>query len=107
MDYIPIQASSVPCERAFSSSAETDTSRRNRITPLLMEVLQMLKYGFRSESESMDFTGDLLTPETELTVETNQDLLAELISVARENVVRENMMDRIVMEIEQPEEEEF
>ena len=31
MDYLPIQASAVPCEQIFSSSAETDTKKRNRI----------------------------------------------------------------------------
>ncbi|KIK12635.1 hypothetical protein PISMIDRAFT_120519, partial [Pisolithus microcarpus 441] len=44
MDYLPIQASSVPCERVFSSSADTDTKKRNLISPILMEALQMLKY---------------------------------------------------------------
>ncbi|EDR13515.1 uncharacterized protein LACBIDRAFT_322500 [Laccaria bicolor S238N-H82] len=44
LDYLPIQASSVPSKRVFSSSAETDTKRRNRIHPVLMEVLQMLKF---------------------------------------------------------------
>jgi hypothetical protein len=45
MDYLPVQASAVPSEHVFSSSAQTDTARRNRIKPLLMEALQMLKYG--------------------------------------------------------------
>lgn len=49
MDYLPIQASSVPCERVFSSSAETDTKKRNRISPTLMEALQMLKYDFKKQ----------------------------------------------------------
>jgi hypothetical protein len=31
----------------FSSSAETDTKRRNRINPLLMEALQMLKFNYK------------------------------------------------------------
>ncbi|KIM50808.1 hypothetical protein SCLCIDRAFT_144617 [Scleroderma citrinum Foug A] len=44
MDYLPIQASSMPCERVFSSSTETDTKKCNRIGPTLMEALQMLKY---------------------------------------------------------------
>ncbi|KIM66087.1 hypothetical protein SCLCIDRAFT_111706, partial [Scleroderma citrinum Foug A] len=44
MDYLPVQASSVLCEHVFSSSAETDTKRCNRIGPILMEVLQMLKF---------------------------------------------------------------
>jgi hypothetical protein len=64
-----------------------------------MEALQMLKYAF--QLLSLDFTGDLLTTETELMVETEYDLLAELISAAQEDMVRENVMDRIVSEIEQ------
>jgi hypothetical protein len=46
-DYAPIQATSVPSERVISSSAETDTKRRNRISPALMESLQMLKFNFK------------------------------------------------------------
>jgi hypothetical protein len=98
MDYIPIQASSVPCERAFSSSAETDTTRRNRISPVLMEALQMLKYTFNHLS-TLDFTSDLLTAEAELVMDTNVDLLANLMS-ASGDLMRENVMDKIVMEIE-------
>lgn len=49
MDYLPIQASAVPCERVFSSSAETDTKRRNRISPITMEALQMFKYHYKKE----------------------------------------------------------
>ena len=49
MDYLPIQASSVPSERVFSSSAETDTKKRNRIHPILMEALQMLKFALKKE----------------------------------------------------------
>ena len=45
MDYLPIQASVVPSERIFLSSAQTDTARHNSIKPILMESLQMLKYG--------------------------------------------------------------
>ena len=45
LDYLPIQASAVPSERVFSSSVESDTVKRNRIHPHLMEALQMLKFG--------------------------------------------------------------
>ena len=45
LDYLPIQASAVPSERVFSSSAQTDTAHRNSIKPILMESLQMLKFG--------------------------------------------------------------
>jgi hAT family C-terminal dimerisation region len=44
MDILPIQASSVPCERVFSSSKETITARRNALSPRLVEALQLLKY---------------------------------------------------------------
>jgi hypothetical protein len=45
MDYLPTQASSVPSERVFSSSAETDTVKRNKLNPITVEALQMLKFG--------------------------------------------------------------
>lgn len=45
MDIIPVQASSVPCERVFSSSKETITARRNSLSPRVVEALQLLKYG--------------------------------------------------------------
>jgi hypothetical protein len=44
VDLLAIQGSAVPCERVFSSSAKTDTARRNNISPELMEALQMLKF---------------------------------------------------------------
>ena len=47
LDYLPIQASSVPSECVFSSSAETDTKCHNRLRPLLMEALQMLKFSIK------------------------------------------------------------
>jgi hypothetical protein len=61
MDYLPIQASAVPCERAFSSSAETDTKRRNRIRPELMEALQVLKFALKKSR--LNFTAHLKVPE--------------------------------------------
>jgi hypothetical protein len=53
MDYLPIQASAVPCERVFSSAGETATKRRNRMKPKLMEALQMLK--FMLKKKRLDF----------------------------------------------------
>lgn len=55
LDILPIQGSAVPCERVFSSSAETDTLRRNRIAADLMEALQMLKFAIKSGG-GLDFT---------------------------------------------------
>ena len=55
MDILPIQASSVPCERVFSSSKETTTPRRNKLEPNLVEALQLLKYD-RKHGSTLDFT---------------------------------------------------
>jgi hAT family C-terminal dimerisation region len=78
MDYLPVQGSSVPCERVFSSSAETDTKKRNRIKPLLMEALQMLKF-YRRKS-LLSFTMGLLLEEDDMEEDDHEDLLAELLS---------------------------
>ena len=78
MDYLPIQASSVPCERVFSSSAETDTKQRNRINPLMMETLQMLKFHLRKER--LNFTAAWATPDKQMVEDDpDVDLLAKLL----------------------------
>ncbi|KZP23230.1 hypothetical protein FIBSPDRAFT_737826 [Athelia psychrophila] len=66
LDVLPVQASAVPCERVFSSSKETDALRRSNLSPIVMEMLQILKYRFRRDRIS--FTEDLVTDERELTV---------------------------------------
>ena len=42
-DYLAIQGSSVPSERAFSSGGLTDTKSRNQLLPETFEALQILK----------------------------------------------------------------
>lgn len=64
MDYLPVQATSVPCERIFSSAKETDTAKRNRISPVLMEALQMLKFSLKKER--LNFTEGWSASETAL-----------------------------------------
>jgi hypothetical protein len=77
MDYLPIQASAVPCERIFSSSSETDTKKRNRISPLLMEALQMLR--FHLKKDRLNFTAAWMTAEKQMTEDDpDKDLLSEL-----------------------------
>ena len=61
-----MQASSVPCERIFSSSKETDTLRRSQLSPEMMEMLQMLKFQFRSER--LDFNNNWVSSEGKLSV---------------------------------------
>ena len=78
LDYLPIQALAVPCERVFSSSAETDTKRRNRIHPLLMEALQMLK--FSRKRNRLDFMDGWSTQESVMltTPDEEPDLLSTI-----------------------------
>jgi hypothetical protein len=65
MDYLPIQASTVPCERIFLSSAETDTKKQNRIRPELIKALQILKFALKKNC--LDFSAPLHLPEYHLT----------------------------------------
>jgi hypothetical protein len=79
MDFLPIQASSVPCERVFSSSAETDTKRRNRMNSATMEALQMLK--FHLKKARLNFTEGWVTSDEEMLAdEPDEDLLAKLLT---------------------------
>lgn len=54
MTVLAVPATSVPSERVFSSSAQTDTPRRNRLSPAMMEALQVLKFNHRNGV--IDFT---------------------------------------------------
>jgi hAT family C-terminal dimerisation region len=47
-DYLAIQGSAVPSERAFSSGGITATSRRNRLSADTFESLQLLKSAYRN-----------------------------------------------------------
>ena len=66
MDYLPIQALSVPCEHVFSSVKETDTSKCNQIHPVLMEALQTLKFSFKKDRQSISFTDGWKTMKAEM-----------------------------------------
>ena len=78
MDYLPIQASSVPCEHVFSSAAETDTKKRNRLHPALMEALQILKFLYKKER--LNFTAGLQSSEKKPILQNWGLRLAELLS---------------------------
>jgi len=47
-DYLAIQGSATPSERAFSSGGTTGTAKRNRLTPEAFEALQLLKSAYRN-----------------------------------------------------------
>ena len=79
MDYLPIQASTVPCERVFSSSAETDTKKQNHISPALMEALQMLKFWLKKDR--LHFMQQWITSEKDMVYDKDtEDALARLMT---------------------------
>jgi len=86
LDFLPIQASAVPSERVFSSSAETDTKKHNRINPVLMEALQMLKFALKKAH--LNFTDGWITPEMVMRErEPEEDLLTALLRANGEDVL--------------------
>src|SRR5216684_7635445 len=82
LDYLPIQASSVPCERVFSTTKETNTLKRNCIHPVLIEALQTLKFSLKKER--FNFTGGwqmvLSKMKGKGNTGTTKDLLAHLLT---------------------------
>jgi hypothetical protein len=99
LDYLPIQASSVPSERVFSSSAETDTKKRNRISPVLMEALQMLKFALKKTR--LNFTQDWITSPFEMQQagsEQGVDMLAALLE-AKNDKDKQDDIDDILKDI--------
>jgi hAT family C-terminal dimerisation region len=53
-DYLAIQGSATPSERAFSSGGTTGTAKRNRLKPEVFEALQLLKSAYRNGHLSAD-----------------------------------------------------
>lgn len=92
LDYLPIMASSVPCERVFSSSGETDTKKRNRMGAVLMEALQITKYLLKEER--LDFTEGWITSEgamTENEIDSERDIL-DRVATSAGNVTATNAL---------------
>ncbi|VDC02215.1 unnamed protein product [Peniophora sp. CBMAI 1063] len=67
LDILPTQATSVPSERVFSSSKETCTLRRSQLSTGLLEVLQVLKFHWRSEP--LSFTSEWIANAEDYRVE--------------------------------------
>ncbi|KAJ7683671.1 hypothetical protein B0H17DRAFT_864290, partial [Mycena rosella] len=82
LDVLPVQASAVPCERVFSSSKETDVLRRGNLSPIVMEMLQILKFIYRKGRVS--FTDGLVATEEELSViDVDPEVLEGLLAAGR------------------------
>ena len=82
LDYLPIQASSVPCEHVFLFTKETNTLKHNHIHPVLMEALQTLKFSLKKDR--FNFMGDWETTQSKMKrtgdTGTTKDLLAHLLT---------------------------
>jgi hypothetical protein len=78
LDYLLIQASSVPCERVFSSAKETDTLKCNRIHPVLMEALQTLKFSLKKER--FNFTSGWQTAQSKMKRARNTGCYAQTLA---------------------------
>ena len=74
-----VQASSVPCERIFLASKDTDTAKRNLLALRMMEMLQILKYSLKSSQ--LDFTAGICVCEEDCeSLELDSSLLDDLMS---------------------------
>jgi hypothetical protein len=73
-------------ERVFSSAKETDTVKRNRIHPVLMEALQTLKFSLKKER--FNFTSGWQMASSKMkrmgNAGTTKDLLAHLLTGDRQ-----------------------
>jgi hypothetical protein len=107
MDIIPIQASSVPCERVFSSGKETMAPRRRHIKAELMEKLQMLKYAIWKDAQ-LNFTEGLAWKEELIEIEALQKdaIPTDMYSYIKSLDVTEDDGDEDWEDEEEEEEEE-
>jgi hypothetical protein len=72
MDVLPVQASSVSSERAFSSSKMTCTQERNKVSALNIEMLQVIKHSLHrrratpTNYQTLDFIEHIVgTPDSD------------------------------------------
>lgn len=79
MDYLPIQASAVPCEWVFSSGSETMTKQSNWVSLALMEALQMVEFFLKTEQ--LNFTRGWILSTVQMAVDINDDdVLATIVN---------------------------
>ena len=103
MDYLPIQATSVPSEHVFSFAKETDTAKWNRMSPVLMEALQLLK--FLLKKKCLNFMEGWVTSESAMcdTLIPDKDLLGYLLIEDPDNP--DALMDAILKDFLEGEEQ--
>ena len=91
MDYLPIQATSVTCEHVFSSAKETDTVKQNRMSPVLMEALQMLKFVLKKQC--LNFMDGWAVPEETMREVPKSDGNLTALLVNNSDAVMDGILD--------------
>jgi len=91
MDYLPIQATSVPCEHIFSLAKETDTTKQNRMSPMLMEALQLLKFSLKKQH--LNFMEGWLTSQAAMEVWLQDHDLSTLLMGNKVHEVMDSMLN--------------
>ncbi|KAF8680603.1 hypothetical protein AX14_004549 [Amanita brunnescens Koide BX004] len=67
LDYLPSQASAVPCERLFSATKQTAVDRRARLGTEKFEQLQVLKFAWRGDIPDLAAANQEVEDEVDLT----------------------------------------
>ncbi len=91
LDVLPVQASSVPCERVFSSAKETCPLRRSKISAKLFEALQILKFIFKQQR--LSFTDDWIAKENEYSIEDTSQVVEQTVHELLSNGRIEELAD--------------
>lgn len=76
MDFLPCQASSVACERLFSSGGEIATKRRAQLGAKRFEELQIMKFAWRDDNIDIAASNSAEVEEIDDSVRVYEDLLA-------------------------------
>ncbi|KZT40297.1 hATC-domain-containing protein, partial [Sistotremastrum suecicum HHB10207 ss-3] len=63
LDVLPVQASSVACERLFSAGKHITTATRSRLNPDVFEQLQLLKAAWRKDLVDISLENELYEEE--------------------------------------------
>jgi len=75
LDFLPCLASSVPCERLFSSGGEIATKRRAQLGAARFEELQVMKFAWRNDVDDLASWNSSQVEEVDNSAKEYEDLL--------------------------------
>ncbi|KZT33247.1 hATC-domain-containing protein, partial [Sistotremastrum suecicum HHB10207 ss-3] len=91
LDVLPVQASSVACERLFSAGKHIATDTRSRLNPEMFEKLQLLKYIWRKGMVDEAKENEMLEEE----LEADASLFITLAAMDEDDMTWEQQEDAI------------